>query len=238
MEPTTPTAQAAADPFYSTKNNIQNKLFDLQKKFDTWKNLLETTNTDSNTKFLKLHRDLPKEFATINNLIELLNEVQTKIESDPSGFAHINEVEMRQRRSFIDNTRASVKSMQAEYKKSKSKIDADRKRALANRKEQSEQDILFGNLPNANDKYISRAQNQQADMLVKQDQDLAMIGDDVDRLGQMASAIGDEISSHNTMLVDMNEEMDEAQSRLDSARTLVNKLLKTNSMNFLILHDF
>ena len=52
--------------------------------------------------------------------------------------------------------------MQAEYKKSKSKIDADRKRALANRKEQSEQDILFGNLPNANDKYISRAQNQQA----------------------------------------------------------------------------
>ena len=36
----------------------------------------------------------------------------------------------------------------------------------------------------------------------------------------------------------MNEEMDEAQSRLDSARTLVNKLLKTNSMNFLILHDF
>lgn len=36
--------------------------------------------------------DLPKEFATLNNLIELLNEVQTKIESDPSGFAHINEV--------------------------------------------------------------------------------------------------------------------------------------------------
>lgn len=38
-------------------------------------------------------------------------------------------------------------------------------------------------------------------MLVKQDQDLAMIGDDVDRLGQMASAIGDEISSHNTYFV-------------------------------------
>ncbi|KAK8812466.1 hypothetical protein WA158_007700 [Blastocystis sp. Blastoise] len=239
METLSPTAQAAADPFYTTKNAVQNKLFDIQKKYDAWKNLLENSNTDSSVKFAKLHRDLPKEFENINKMIDLLNEVQSKLESDPSSFTHINEVEMKQRRNFIDSTRSTISGMQSEYKKSKSKIDSDRKKNILARKEQSEQEKLFGGLDNNNDKYIKKSQDQQADMMIKQDQDLSMIGDDVDRLGQMASAIGDEINTHNTMLIDMNEEMDEATTKMGQARQQIGKLLKTNNncelMTILIL---
>ena len=70
---------------------------------------------------------------------------------------------------------------------------------------------------------------QQHSIIADQDAALGMIDEGVQRLHQRALDMGDEISSHNQLLTDLDADMDRAQAKMNVVTRQLAKLLKTGS---------
>ncbi len=79
----------------------------------------------------------------------------------------------------------------------------------------------------ANSEYVREHAQAQTLMRREQDASLDTMSSALDRIGEMATTIDNELREQDAILVDVDRDMDTAQGKMDSAIKGVEKLLKT-----------
>ena len=150
------------------------------------------------------------------------------VESKRDQFAHIDDAEIYQRRTFVETSRERIakakREMSSESIRSKTMAD---ERALAARRvgdmgartkeEQETTEFVVD----------TRAQAQM--MLHHQDEALDDLDVAVTRVGVMAGEIHEEIGQQNKMLTELDEDLADAEEKLGLVMGKLAKLLKTKN---------
>ena len=78
-----------------------------------------------------------------------------------------------------------------------------------------------------NSKFIKGQKQQTVQMIRQQDDNLEILGSAVDRVGEMAKTINTEVKEQSIMLDGLDQDINDASSRLNTVQEALGKLLKT-----------
>ena len=143
-------------------------------------------------------------------------------------FSHISDGELQSRTEFCAQCRQRLDGVKAQTRAPDvaAKLAADQERTkledLASVRDSAR-------APGGNSAFIARQKQQQHTIIADQDAALGMIDEGVQRLHQRALDMGDEITSHNQLLSDLDADMDRAQAKMNVVTRQLAKLLKTGS---------
>jgi t-SNARE complex subunit (syntaxin) len=109
------------------------------------------------------------------------------------------------------------------------KLDSDQRKELSARMQADRESAVRGEsaYTKANAGYMGDQQQQQTQIRREQDVVLDKMSSGLDTLKEMAVAIDSELQDQGRMIDDIDKEVDEAQSKMDSAIKGIEKLLKT-----------
>ena len=79
---------------------------------------------------------------------------------------------------------------------------------------------------NDNDPFLKRQMSSLRQQKQEQDENLSILGDSVERLGQLSLSISKEIDSQNVMLDDLSDEVDTAKDTADMLTKKTEELVK------------
>lgn len=82
-------------------------------------------------------------------------------------------------------------------------------------------------LNDENSKFIKGQKQQTVQMIKQQDDNLVVLGSAVDRVGEMAKTINTEVKEQSIMLDGLDQDINDASSRLNTVQEALGKLLKT-----------
>lgn len=111
----------------------------------------------------------------------------------------------------------------------KAKMEGDQRKELAKRSasEVTAAAAASSSYAKANSEFVREQVQEQALIRRQQDETLGALSGSLSRVGEMALTIKDELKEQDKMLDDIHEQTDIAQSKMDSAISRVEKLLKT-----------
>ncbi|CAH2272899.1 syntaxin-10 isoform X1 [Pelobates cultripes] len=152
------------------------------------------------------------------------------VESNPRKFK-ISGTELSERRSFVDQTRSSVKEMRDHISSPRVVAFTERKTREAlgvtakqpsDRFTRMDDEMVAGN-----SRYVEDQQAQQQLIIDEQDAELELVTGSIRVLKNMSGRIGDELDEQAVMLEDFSHEMDNTQTRMDS---VLKRLAKVSHM--------
>jgi len=224
------------DPFYVVKEEVQQSVNGITALYDRWHELLKTTNTAQNDEFKWTTNQLRTGIKSIEWDLQDLEETIGIVESNRQKFK-LEQAEVESRKKFISETQYVIKKMKEELNntQTKGKMDNDQRDALMRTKPSATRggDDRFAALDEAvrsdNDSFIQNQGQLQDQIIRQQDQDLDSLHVVVNTLGEMGHAIGDELSTQQRMLEDLEGGVDRTSGRLEGVMRRVNKLLDSTS---------
>uniref|UniRef100_A0A7S2S2M2 t-SNARE coiled-coil homology domain-containing protein n=1 Tax=Rhizochromulina marina TaxID=1034831 RepID=A0A7S2S2M2_9STRA len=218
---------AAQDPFYVVKDELTAKVHTIQKRLQTFKRLLETTDTATNQDFKDSKKALGRDLKAAEKQLKDLTLTVEFVQKDRAQFAHIDDYDLQQRTTYIAETKQALGEIKAYY----SGDDVKRKLADDMRKDIMKQPTsnLGATSSDAmeNTHFIQGQQAQQRMIMEQQDEDLEELGYAVDRVNDMAVGINTELKTQNRMLKDLESDLDEATEKMNFVMGKLAKLLKT-----------
>jgi len=218
---------AAQDPFYVVKDELTSKVKSIQKKRQTFRRLLETTDTASNQEFKDAKKALGRDLKAAEKQLKDLTLTVEFVQKDRAQFAHIDDYDLQQRTSFIAETKQTLGEVKAYF------MGDAVKRKMA---DDMRQDIMKQPTSNLgatssdameNTHFIHDQQAQQRMIMEQQDEDLEELGYAVDRVNDMAIGIHTELKTQGRMLKDLESDLDEATEKMNFVMGKLAKLLKT-----------
>mmetsp|Transcript_13880 Transcript_13880/g.50559 ORF Transcript_13880/g.50559 Transcript_13880/m.50559 type:complete len:131 (+) Transcript_13880:703-1095(+) len=93
---------------------------------------------------------------------------------------------------------------------------------------EQERQRRYAPVKEVNDDFIGDQEEQQAMMLQRQDSSLEELGSHVLRLGDLGRSIGEELEQQNTMIEELEDDIDHTQGSLAAAKKKVTDLLQKN----------
>lgn len=82
-------------------------------------------------------------------------------------------------------------------------------------------------LDEENNRFVKDQKLRTKEMIADQDRNLAILGENVDRLGQTSRVINQELKEHNNLLSGLETDIDHASNRMTVVMEALQKLLKT-----------
>jgi len=223
----TTTTTFVRDPFDVVKEKVQDLAIKLREEFSRWKELLETTSTSNNKEFVSVSQSMKVAIKKLNTDLNDLDKT-TKIVSDNRlRFKHITDSELDSRKKFVNDMKALVQECQdtldsdrTKRKINKDQRDADHSSAISSG--------LSREFQRQGDEFVENKQQEQAMLEGKQDLVLDDMSAALHRLGDVSSTIGSELVLQKEMLIEMDNEMDETQDRMN----IVMKKTQQNAWRF------
>ncbi|KAJ0065460.1 hypothetical protein NL108_010736, partial [Boleophthalmus pectinirostris] len=214
----------------------------LQEGGGASKEEMDWTTNELRNSLRSIEWDLEDLDETINILKDLFHlcliflTLERIVESNPKKF-NLDATELSKRKSFITNTRQTVKEMK-EQMSSPAAVSLDKKNKQALLGERGAQGPIWQpgpdkysrldrQLQNANSQFIEEQQTQQQLIAGQQDEQLELVSGTIGVLKNMSERIGMELDEQAVMLDDFSHEMDNTQSRLDN---VMKKLAKVSHM--------
>ncbi|KAM8930279.1 syntaxin-6 isoform 2-T2 [Pelodytes ibericus] len=217
------------DPFFVVKGEVQKAVNTAQGLFQRWTDLLQDPSTATREELDWTTNELRNNLRSIEWDLEDLDETISIVESNPRKFS-LDPAEMKQRKTFISETRQSVKEM-------KDQMASPSVQALAEKKNRQDLAIskpevekykgLDNDLQTANSQFLEGQAGQQQLIMEQQDEDLELVSGSIGVLKNMSQRIGNELDEQAVMLDDFSHELDTAQSRMDN---VLKKLAKVSHM--------
>lgn len=219
-------AAATHDPFYVVKDDLVAKLSEIEKNKTRFNSLLWETNTATNGTFKEAKRILSRGIREAEAQLKDLQLTIGYVERDRSGFAHIDDRELEDRRQFVSSARGTLQASREAVvgEKTRQKIADDMTANVAS---------THGNygaktdLEMANTRYIHQQHGQTQQILQEQDDNLEQLDGAVDRVHRMASEIHGELKTQSRLIGDLEDEMDETAEKMNFVMGKLAKLLKT-----------
>lgn len=150
------------------------------------------------------------------------------VENNRNKFSHVDDSQLFERKALVDTSRGRIQhakeEMNSDSVKNKQFMD-ERNKAV-----RRSGDGLLGatnDEERQNTAFIMDNQAQTSLLMQEQDETLDELGEVVNRVGEMAGAISEEIGHQNKMLDDLDQDMTNAEEELGLVMGNLAKLLKT-----------
>ncbi|XP_049699751.1 syntaxin-6 [Helicoverpa armigera] len=231
------------DPFYVVKDEVFKALNKTRGLYLRWQEISKAPSVPNSPEVEWTSTELRNALRSIEWDLEDLEDTISIVEKNSSKFK-IDNKEISERRSFIEATKQEVKVM-----KSKMSLNRNRDKDSTAREPLlgEESPIHMNNVWTATPKYskYSKLANQtdspdrfdydsdimsmQDKMLSSQNDQLQVISHSVGSLKTVSKQIGIELDEQAVMLDDLNTELENADSKLDSTLKKVAKVLHMNN---------
>ncbi|XP_045784951.1 syntaxin-6 [Maniola jurtina] len=232
------------DPFYVVKDEVFRALNKTRGLYLRWQEISKAPVAPNSPEAEWTSTELRNALRSIEWDLEDLEDTISIVEKNSSKFK-IDNKEISDRRTFIEATKQEVKVM-------KSKMSLNRHRDNDGTAREpllgEESPMHFGNTwtstpkyskysklanqtdsPNRFDAYDSDIMSMQEKMLMSQDEQLHVISSSVGSLKTVSKQIGIELDEQAVMLDDLNTELENADSKLDSTLKKVARVLHMNN---------
>ncbi|XP_023702469.1 syntaxin-6 [Cryptotermes secundus] len=222
------------DPFFVVKDDVCIALNKTRGLYRRWIDLQDdTTNSVSKDEVEWTTTELRNALRSIEWDLEDVEDTIGIVEKNPSKFK-IDNKELSSRKSFIDQTREEVKTMKDKMNTSRGR-DWDRtarQPLLENspvRVPTSHGTTKYSKLENELDSpnrhFLDDTLQQQNHIVRTQDEQLDMISDSIGTLKTVSRQIGNELDEQAVMLDEFGNELENTDSKLDTAMKKVAKVL-------------
>lgn len=220
-------ADSALDPFYVVKDELSSKIENATSKLKLFQTLLDSTDTATSPEFKDCRKSLARELKSCDKQLKDLAQTVDLVQKDRLQFAHIDDYELEQRKTYVKTVRHKLDEMKGTYgsDKVKAKMLADERKAIASRPASSLGATSGAQMENTN--YIHDQQAQARMIINQQDEDLEELGQAVDRVGDMATNINQELKTQNKMLKELDDDIEAAAEKMNFVMGKLAKLLKT-----------
>jgi len=214
------------DPFYVVKDEVQQSLGGITALYDRWKDLLQTTNTAANDEFKWTTNELKSGLRSIEWDMNDLEETVRIVESNKTKFK-IDDSEVQSRKDFIQETKNKVTAIKDALQdtSTKGKMEKDQREVLLKKKPSDKFSKMEKAIEDDNEDFIKNQQSQQLQIMKKQDDDLTRLSHTVENLKEIGSTITTTLEEQTDLIVDLETEVDKADSGLKGAIRGVNKLI-------------
>jgi len=228
-------SSAEDDPFYVFKEDLLRKLEFVEDALSRYLHAVHNTDTSVNVHDVKdfkkqLKRNIKKAESTLKDLETTVRLVETS----RSNFTHIDDMELKDRKSLVKNSQEIIGKSKEEMSSDavKAKFVADQ-HALAVRR--AGNSGATTELEKHNSEFVVNNTTTAQLMLQQQDETLDELDEAAHRVGYMAETINAEIISQNRMLDDMEDDLHDAEAQLGLVMGKLGKMLKTKSKFQIIL---
>ena len=159
----------------------------------------------------------------------MLKGMVQRVVSDRSKFAHIDDNELEARKAFVKSSESDVSDVRGELfgAAAKGKQEADERQSLASASAAARDAAPTSQYGKAHADVFQSQQQVRRQHEEHQDEHLEAIDNSLSRLGEMAKNIDDELTEHQAMLEDVEEDMDDAHNKMNANLAVIGKMLKT-----------
>ncbi|KAM4675584.1 syntaxin-10 [Discoglossus pictus] len=208
------------DPFSVVRGEVQKSLNTSRGLYQRWCELLQESHVTSAEEFDWTTNELRNSLRSIEWDLEDLEETISIVESNPKKFK-ITGTELSERRSFVEQTRNSVKEMRDHISSPKAVAFTEQKNregllGVSNKPTSDRYSRLDDEIISGNSRYVEDQQAQQQLIIDEQDAELELVSGSIRVLKNMSGRIGDELDEQAVMLEDFSHEMENTQTRMDS----------------------
>ncbi|RLN79845.1 hypothetical protein BBJ28_00018750 [Nothophytophthora sp. Chile5] len=183
-----------------------------------------------------LDTEIESKVAGADKSLKFLEETIVMVEANRSKFEHIDAVRPHpalSRKAFVSATRQELQAVSSEISSdaAKARIRKEERKMMKSGRSSK---LRSTSGQEDNERFMVDAAQRQQQVMQEQDQSLATLGSDITRLHGVTVEISSEVQSQNkcvsfrlTMLDDLNEDVEEAQQRMNFVMARMSKLLKT-----------
>jgi len=215
------------DPYYEVRDELTDKLDRIKGLHDRFQDLVR--RADSSAAAVKeMRRNLVMDIRAADKDFKVLKGSVISVEQNRAKYSTIKDAELSTRKAFVNDTSKVLKAVKAgvESDAVKRKIDEDSSRSKHQGMDENYAALAAG-IEKNNSRFVETQQQQAKEMINLQDEALEALGQGVDRLNEMGTAINVELKEQDKMLGGLSGEMDEAEAKMNMVNHYLNKLLKT-----------
>ncbi|XP_065647866.1 syntaxin-6 isoform X2 [Hydra vulgaris] len=213
------------DPFFVVKEEVEKALATVNQLYVRWKELQD--NTLSKEELTWTATEINNNIRSIEWDLEDLTETISVVESNPSKF-NLSATDIEQRQHFISITKNSINTMKDTISlQSKGKSEKESRNALLTKNNYNNKYARLDNeIEQSNQRFIDDQFQQQQLLLTNQKTQLEHVGQSVGVLKSMGKHIGSELDEQAIIIDELNHEVDQTDSRLQTVLVRVEKMLK------------
>lgn len=159
----------------------------------------------------------------------MLKGMVQRVVSDRSKFAHIDDSELEARKAFVKSSEDEVSDVRGQLYSAaaKGKQEADERQSLASATSAARDATPTTQFEKAHANVFQSQQQVRRQHEEHQDEHLSAIDNSLSRLGEMAKNIDDELTEQQTILEDVEDEMDDTHNKMNANLAVIGKMLKT-----------
>lgn len=230
---------SAKDPYYVARDEVQLVIQKVQSMHDEWRRLLHSENTAKSVRFQELHSEIAGELHQLDFDLQDITETIRMVEDNRAKFK-FDDAEVASRREFVKASRGAVKDIKDSItsRQALGKIEVDKRQALGAAGSHGAsvgRDERQGRAARDGQQFLERQRQEQGQIIARQDQDLSLLSQSAQRLGETARAINAELQDHKRMLEALDEDMDRETEKLNFVMKRMGRLLKTSDNKQLCL---
>jgi hypothetical protein len=209
---------------------------------DKWKRLLQTENTAKSAQFQELHSEIAGELTQLDYDLKDITETIRMVEENRARF-QFDDREVGNRKAFVRASRVTVREIQDSItgRSATAKIDSDKRLALgtgsnagsaASRAAREEQQARVAR---DNQDFLDNQRQDQTQIVRQQDNDLTLLSQSAQRLGETARTINTELRDQERMLQELDDDIDREAEKLNFVMKRMGRLLQTSDNKQLCL---
>ncbi|XP_065828933.1 syntaxin-6-like [Oscarella lobularis] len=223
------------DPFFVVKDEVTQSIKNAEGLYQRWKELLANPSTAGGQEYDWVTQELKNGIKSIEWDLEDLEETIRAVERNPEKF-RIDAREITTRKAFVTETKQKVKAVRDDLNSAatKSKVEQTKRKdlmggnggAASASSSKGRYARLDNELERNNQDFIEDQFQQQQTVMKEQDEQLELVGQSVGVLKQMGEQIGNELDDQAVMLDDLDQDLDNTQSKLTGVRKTVDRVIK------------
>jgi hypothetical protein len=229
------------DPFYSVKDKVNGLISQLRSDVEAWEKL-----SSSSPDYATITQSIKHQVKAINIDVNDLSQTILIVEQNRSRFPGIDDRELDSRKNFVTEMNGLLAAYKQQLHKAKQRMDKEKqpadgsnntRRQLLNKdvsssggaKGKSRFDSAIANESNRErDDYVDNMRQSQLTVEQKQDEVLGGMSEALGRLMNLSEDINVELKTHEQMLNELDDNMGEAQDRMQVVLKKLDKLLKSS----------
>ncbi|CAK9069178.1 unnamed protein product [Durusdinium trenchii] len=226
----------STDPFDVARDEVEAAIRKARSMHKEWQRLLQAENTAESRKFQasnSVQKDLQKELAAELSQLSLdLAEVDASIKAveDNRDRFHLSDAQLTARKEFLAVSQAAHREIHVSLSSpaAKNKIDEDQKQMLLKRQKQAEE-TQQRQLAQESKAFLEEQRLLQKQLIAQQEDELQILEQGAQRLGQVAHTINGELESQQKLLEELNQDIEKEMERMDVVTKGMGTLLKTSN---------
>lgn len=210
------------DPYFASKQSIEEKMATLIQDFERWKYILDKKNTATDQSFTQLlenvrflHKELTADIATIT-------KINLHVEKNRDRFQNITDDELMSRKGFVLDIKGKLNDIDnvLTSERTTKKIQEDKERSAV---------PIHLKPGQSGDQYVKQRRQDQINMDDEQEAILQDMSSALSRLNTNANTISGQLDTQTELLEEMDQRLDDNQNLMDTALTKMDKVLNKST---------